>query len=179
MVQRSFSIHRNTTVEEFYKYSANRSTTLGYYYLNTFDNLMASGMTLFELTVVNNWFILMNAYAFTVGLWSRAFFMTFYLVTMIVLTIVVSSFLEAFRFRIQYKRSTSKRDGTGSLFHFFFRSADIFNHVFILCDRGKNAARRSWTEVGRVAGDCPRLSTFGTFAFEFGRRRKFLLKTIN
>ena len=72
---------------------------------------MASGMTLFELTVVNNWFILMNAYTITVGLFSRAFFMTFYLVTMIVLTIVVSSFLEAFRFRIQYKRSTSKRDG--------------------------------------------------------------------
>ncbi|XP_012251798.1 two pore calcium channel protein 1-like isoform X2 [Athalia rosae] len=100
----------NTTVEDFYKYSANGSTALGYYYLNTFDNLMASGMTLFELTVVNNWFILMNAYAFTVGLYTRVYFMVFYLFTMIVLTIVVSSFLEAFRFRIQYKRSTSKRD---------------------------------------------------------------------
>ncbi|XP_046418336.1 two pore calcium channel protein 1-like isoform X1 [Neodiprion fabricii] len=101
---------RNTTVEDFYKYSANGSTALGYYYLNTFDNLMASGMTLFELTVVNNWFILMNAYAFTAGLYTRVYFMVFYLFTMIVLTIVVSSFLEAFRFRIQYKRSTSKRD---------------------------------------------------------------------
>lgn len=101
----------NTTVEDFYKYSANGSTALGYYYLNTFDNLMASGITLFELTVVNNWFILMNAYAFTVGLYTRVYFMVFYLITMIVLTIVVSSFLEAFRFRIQYKRSTSKREG--------------------------------------------------------------------
>ncbi|KAK0159692.1 hypothetical protein PV327_010782 [Microctonus hyperodae] len=100
----------NTTVEDFYKYSANGSTTLGYYYLNTFDNLLASAMTLFELTVVNNWFILMNAFAFTVGLYTRVYFMIFYLVTMIVLTIVVSSFLEAFRFRIQYKQSTSKRD---------------------------------------------------------------------
>ncbi|XP_044592960.1 two pore calcium channel protein 1-like isoform X1 [Cotesia glomerata] len=100
----------NTTVEDFYKYSANGSTTLGYYYLNTFDNLMASEMTLFELTVVNNWFILMNAYAVIVGFYTRFYFMTFYLVTMIVLTIVVSSFLEAFRFRIQYKKSTSKRD---------------------------------------------------------------------
>ncbi|XP_076665106.1 two pore segment channel 1 isoform X1 [Andrena cerasifolii] len=101
---------KNTTVEDFYKYSANESTTLGYYYLNTFDNLIASGMTLFELTVVNNWFILMNAYAFTVGMYTRIYFMKFYLVTMIVLTIVVSSFLEAFRFRIHYKKSTSKRD---------------------------------------------------------------------
>lgn len=105
------SYFRNTTVEDFYKYSANGTTGLGYYYLNTFDNLMASGMTLFELTVVNNWFILMNAYAVTVGMYTRAYFMIFYLVTMIVLTIVVSSFLEAFRFRIQYKRSTTKRDG--------------------------------------------------------------------
>lgn len=100
----------NTTVEDFYKYSGNGSTALGYYYLNTFDNLVASCMTLFELTVVNNWFILMNAYAFKVGLYTRLYFMIFYLITMIVLTIVVSSFLEAFRFRIQYKRSTSKRD---------------------------------------------------------------------
>ncbi|XP_014213828.1 two pore calcium channel protein 1-like isoform X2 [Copidosoma floridanum] len=101
---------QNTTVEDFYKYSVNGSTSLGYYYLNTFDNLMASYMTLFELTVVNNWFILMNAYAVTVGMYTRGYFMVFYLITMIVLTIVVSSFLEAFRFRIQYKRSTSKRD---------------------------------------------------------------------
>ncbi|XP_076547770.1 two pore segment channel 1 isoform X1 [Osmia lignaria lignaria] len=101
---------KNTTVEDFYKYSVNESTTLGYYYLNTFDNLIASCMTLFELTVVNNWFILMNAYAFTVGMYTRIYFMVFYLVTMIVLTIVVSSFLEAFRFRIHYKKSTSKRD---------------------------------------------------------------------
>ncbi|XP_078040114.1 two pore segment channel 1 isoform X1 [Augochlora pura] len=101
---------KNTTVEDFYKYSVNESTTLGYYYLNTFDNLIASGMTLFELTVVNNWFILMNAYAFTVGMYTRIYFMVFYLITMIVLTIVVSSFLEAFRFRIHYKKSTSKRD---------------------------------------------------------------------
>ncbi|XP_011497956.1 PREDICTED: two pore calcium channel protein 1-like isoform X3 [Ceratosolen solmsi marchali] len=101
---------KNTSVEDFYKYSANGSTSLGYYYLNTFDNLMASGMTLFELTVVNNWFVLMNAYAVTVGMYTRAYFMTFYLITMIVLTIVVSSFLEAFRFRIQYKKSTTKRD---------------------------------------------------------------------
>ncbi|XP_012232885.1 two pore calcium channel protein 1-like isoform X2 [Linepithema humile] len=101
---------KNTTVEDFYEYSANGSTALGYYYLNTFDNLLASGMTLFELTVVNNWFIQMNAYAFTAGLYTRIYFMIFYLVTMIVLTIVVSSFLEAFRFRIQYKKTTSKHD---------------------------------------------------------------------
>lgn len=105
-----FIVLRNSTVEDFYKYSENSTSSIGYYYLNTFDNLMASGITLFELTVVNNWFILMNAYTIVVGQYTRMYFMVFYLITMIVLTIVVSSFLEAFRFRIQYKKSTSKKD---------------------------------------------------------------------
>ncbi|XP_063368850.1 two pore channel protein 1-like [Cydia amplana] len=100
----------NTTVEDFYKYSENSSTALGYYYLNNFENLITSGVSLFELTVVNNWFILMNAYATVAGQFSRIYFMVFYLFTMVVLTIVVASVLEAFRFRIQYKRSTTKRD---------------------------------------------------------------------
>lgn len=117
---------RNTTVEDFYKYSVNETTSLGYYYLNTFDNLVASGMTLFELTVVNNWFIFMNAYAHIVGNYARAFFMIFYLITMIVLTIVVSSFLEAFRFRIQYKSQTSKRDGKKYIYICF----QFFSHSF-------------------------------------------------
>ncbi|XP_068623656.1 two pore channel protein 1-like [Battus philenor] len=100
----------NTTVEDFYKYSENSSTALGYYYLNNFENILTSGVSLFELTVVNNWFILMNAYATVAGQFSRIYFMVFYLFTMVVLTIVVASVLEAFRFRIQYKRSTTKRD---------------------------------------------------------------------
>ncbi|XP_038214811.1 two pore calcium channel protein 1-like isoform X1 [Zerene cesonia] len=100
----------NTTVEDFYKYSENSSTPLGYYYLNNFENILTSGVTLFELTVVNNWFILMNAFATVAGQFSRIYFMVFYLFTMVVLTIVVASVLEAFRFRIQYKRSTTKRD---------------------------------------------------------------------
>ncbi|XP_030757236.1 two pore calcium channel protein 1-like isoform X2 [Sitophilus oryzae] len=101
----------NSTVEDFYKYSSNSSTSgIGYYYLNNFSNLVISGVTLFELTVVNNWFIIMDAYATFAASYSRLFFMTFYLFTMVVLTIVVASVLEAFRFRIQYKKQTSKRD---------------------------------------------------------------------
>lgn len=100
----------NTTVEDFYKYSANSTNAIGYYYLNNFSNLLASGVTLFELTVVNNWFIVMDAYASIANPYSRIYFMMFYLLTMVVLTIVVASVLEAFRFRIQYKKQTSKRD---------------------------------------------------------------------
>ncbi|XP_063218915.1 two pore calcium channel protein 1-like isoform X2 [Bacillus rossius redtenbacheri] len=100
----------NSSVEDFYKWSSNGTTALGYYYLNTFDNIATSGITLFELTIVNNWFILMNSYAIVVSPFSRVYFMLFYLFTMVVLTIVVASVLEAFRFRIQYKRQTSKRE---------------------------------------------------------------------
>lgn len=100
-----------TTVEDFYKYGGTNGTTaLGYYYLNTFQDLLTSGVTLFELTVVNNWFIIMNAYASVAHQSSRLYFMLFYLFTMVVLTIVVASVLEAFRFRIQYKKQTSKRE---------------------------------------------------------------------
>ncbi|CAG9862413.1 unnamed protein product [Phyllotreta striolata] len=99
----------NTTVEDFYK-SNGTSSGIGYYYLNNFSNLLISGVTLFELTVVNNWFIVMDAYASVANKYSRLYFMLFYLFTMVVLTIVVASVLEAFRFRIQYKQQTSKKD---------------------------------------------------------------------
>ncbi|XP_066153922.1 two pore channel protein 1-like isoform X1 [Euwallacea fornicatus] len=103
----------NSTVEPFYKFFSNSTNSSGinYYYLNNFSNLLGSGVTLFELTVVNNWFIIMDAYAIVSNSpYSRMFFMVFYLFTMVVLTIVVASVLEAFRFRIQYKQQTSKRD---------------------------------------------------------------------
>lgn len=96
-----------TNIETYYKYTPDKS---GYYYLNTFPNLAVSLVTLFELTVVNNWFVVMNGYATKVHAASRAYFVLFYLFTMVVLTIVVASVLEAFRFRIQYKKQTTKRD---------------------------------------------------------------------
>uniref|UniRef100_A0A1B6DU32 EF-hand domain-containing protein n=2 Tax=Clastoptera arizonana TaxID=38151 RepID=A0A1B6DU32_9HEMI len=101
---------KNTAVEDFYRFTKNESSVLGYYYLNTFDNMATSFVTLFELTVVNNWFVMMTGYATVVHPLSRVYFILFYLTTMIVLTIVVASVLEAFRFRIQYKRQTTKRD---------------------------------------------------------------------
>lgn len=102
---------QGTPIEDFYQYQKpNGNSTSGYYYLNTFQNMAVSLVTLFELTVVNNWFIVMNSYGTVVHPATRLYFMMFYLFTMIVLTIVVASILEAFRFRIQYKRQTTKRD---------------------------------------------------------------------
>ena len=98
---------KNTTVEPYYNYAEN-SSGIGYYYLNNFKNLPNAYVTLFELMVVNNWFIIMEGYASTTGDWSRIFFMSFYLFTMVVVTIIVAFILEAFLFRIQYKQRMNK-----------------------------------------------------------------------
>ncbi|KAI0215901.1 hypothetical protein LSAT2_032036 [Lamellibrachia satsuma] len=91
----------NGTVEVYYRYT--NGTDTGYYYLNSFENILISGVTLFELTVVNNWYIIMEGYACVSSPWSRLYFMIFYILTMIVMTVVVAFILEAFLFRIQYR----------------------------------------------------------------------------
>ncbi|KAK2574177.1 Two pore calcium channel protein 1 [Acropora cervicornis] len=55
----------------------------GYYYLNHFNDLLHSYVTLFELTVVNNWFIIMEGTVFVTSDWARIYFMSFYIVTMV------------------------------------------------------------------------------------------------
>ncbi|CAH3104124.1 unnamed protein product [Porites lobata] len=87
----------NTSYEESYK-------EFGYYYLNNFDTLLHSYVTLFALTVVNNWFIIMEGVVQMTSDWARIFFMSFYIVTMVVMTIIVAFIIEAFLFRIQYRR---------------------------------------------------------------------------
>lgn len=76
----------------------------GYYYLNNFNNILSSFVTLFELTVVNNWYITMEGITFMTSHWSRLYFMTFYIVTMVVMTIIVAFILDAFVFRMNYSR---------------------------------------------------------------------------
>ncbi|XP_062446456.1 two pore channel protein 1 isoform X1 [Rhea pennata] len=76
----------------------------GYYYLNNFDNILNSFVTLFELTVVNDWYIIMEGVTSQTTHWSRLYFMIFYIVTMVVMTIIVAFILEAFVFRMNYTR---------------------------------------------------------------------------
>lgn len=94
---------RNSTVEGYYKYN-NESSQDGYYYLNTFENIFISGVTLFELTVVNNWWVIMEGFSIVSTPWARIYFMIFYLIIMVVMSVVVAFIFEAFIFRIQYRR---------------------------------------------------------------------------
>ncbi|KAG1714271.1 Two pore calcium channel protein 1 [Nymphon striatum] len=98
---------QNSSVAANYKFSSGHK---GYYYMNNFQDIFHAGVTLFELTVVNNWFIIMNGFAAVSSEWSRIYFMIFYIVTMVVLQIIVAFILEAFLFRIQYKRKMGDMD---------------------------------------------------------------------
>ncbi|XP_041854910.1 two pore calcium channel protein 1 isoform X1 [Melanotaenia boesemani] len=80
----------------------------GYYYLNNFNNILSSFVTLFELTVVNNWYITMEGVTSMTSHWSRLYFMTFYIVTMVVMTIIVAFILDAFVFRMNYSRKNQE-----------------------------------------------------------------------
>ncbi|CAG08550.1 unnamed protein product, partial [Tetraodon nigroviridis] len=67
-------------------------------------HVLFSAVTLFELTVVNNWYITMEGITSMTSHWSRLYFMTFYIVTMVVMTIIVAFILDAFVFRMNYSR---------------------------------------------------------------------------
>merc|ERR1719186_317471 len=106
---------KGSSIESFYFHHPDPHAVLhGFYFLNNFQSLPQAGVTLFELTVVNNWSIIMEAYVAVTGTgWTRLYFITFYLFTVVVMTIVVAAVLEAFLFRIQYKNALKKKDETG------------------------------------------------------------------
>ena len=101
---------KNTSVESYYAFNVTGQSD-GYFYLNNFESLINSYVTLFELTVVNNWFILMEGYAATVSDWSRLYFMIFYLNQMILMSIVVASIIDIYKFRMSYKEQMTKEEG--------------------------------------------------------------------
>ncbi|XP_068937696.1 two pore channel protein 1 isoform X5 [Petaurus breviceps papuanus] len=109
VVLRPLQLLSTSTVADSYRWinrTVGNKTSVdeGYYYLNNFDNILNSFVTLFELTVVNNWYIIMEGVTSQTSHWSRLYFMIFYIVTMVVMTIIVAFILEAFVFRMNYSR---------------------------------------------------------------------------
>lgn len=106
----------------------------GYYYLNNFNDILSSFVTLFELTVVNNWYITMEGVTSQTSHWSRLYFMTFYIVTMVVMTIIVAFILDAFVFRMNYSRKNREpqdvlEDEKGIVFEAEVSRAEAFQTV--------------------------------------------------
>ena len=65
------------------------------YYCNNFNDAGSAMVTLFELLVVNNWFVIMDGIVAVTGEPARIFFLAYYVVTVVVLfNLVVSYVLE-------------------------------------------------------------------------------------
>ncbi|XP_065892689.1 two pore calcium channel protein 1-like isoform X2 [Dysidea avara] len=92
------NFHNGTTNIQNY-YTGNGSNV---YYLNNFNNILRSYVTLFELMIINNWWIIMEGFQAGTGeMSSRAFFIIFHLSTYIVVTVAMAFIVEAFDFKIE------------------------------------------------------------------------------
>ncbi|CAK0842266.1 unnamed protein product [Prorocentrum cordatum] len=68
------------------------------YWSNNFNSLASSVMVLFEQLVVNNWFVVMDAEAAVGGMWSRAYFISHYIIGVLaVANVFVAFVVEAWR----------------------------------------------------------------------------------
>lgn len=63
------------------------------YWNNNFNNLWTALITLFEQMVVNNWPIVMMAYAYATSRWAMIYFYIWYFVMVIVVLNIVTAFL--------------------------------------------------------------------------------------
>lgn len=74
------------------------------YGLHNFQDIQRSFLTLFILSLTYMYAFMIDRYAKLVGPWSRVYFMSFYVISTIVMKIVISSILEAFLFVMKCKR---------------------------------------------------------------------------
>mgnify|MGYP003978619159 CR=1 FL=1 len=82
------TMHHTINEVKLSSYGLNR------YYMNTFDNIYSTFMTLFELMVVNNWNIIMEGYvACTNSEWTRLYFIVWFIVSVVVVMNVCAGFV--------------------------------------------------------------------------------------
>jgi len=108
----SFDVRPTITITiHFPNFRTNiQPTKMHFYSLPLLQNVFSSFVTLFELTVVNNWYVIMEGHRIASGSrLSRLYFITFYLVTMCLLTVVIAFILDTFLFRMRYKREMDKK----------------------------------------------------------------------
>eukprot|EP00127_Corallochytrium_limacisporum_P002774 Clim_evm18s139 gene=Clim_evmTU18s139 len=78
----------------------------GLFYLSNFDNIMQGYLTLWELMVVNNWYIIMDGYASVMGEASRMFFLVWNMTSVnLLLSVVVAGLIDAYSAIARYSRS--------------------------------------------------------------------------
>ncbi|CAE7751948.1 TPC1 [Symbiodinium pilosum] len=80
-------------------YTAVAASTFGQagYWANNFNDFGMGFVTLFELLVVNNWFVISDGFSAAAGVWARAYFVVFYILGVLVgLNLVVSFIIGAY-----------------------------------------------------------------------------------
>ena len=77
---------------------ANSSFGLADYYPNNFNDVASGIVTLFELLIVNNWFVISSGFeAVTPTWWARLYFISFWVVgVLICLNVVVAFAIDSF-----------------------------------------------------------------------------------
>lgn len=95
-----------------------------FYRLHNFQDIASSFLSLLILTFTYLWSFMMERYAKLVSTWTRVYFMSFYVISTVVLKIVVSSILEAFLFVMKCKRRLA--DIEGESFDFVTRFGQLF-----------------------------------------------------
>lgn len=72
------------------------------YYLNNFNDPCASFVTLFELTVVNQWHVITEGFVLLTSRWARLYFISFHiLMVFIILNIFLAFVIEAFVLQLE------------------------------------------------------------------------------
>lgn len=81
----------------------NTGYATGHLYAFNYNDYASAMVTSFNLCIVNNWYVIMDAYAIvTQTPWSRAFFISFWAVAVaFTLNVVVAFFVEAFVYRME------------------------------------------------------------------------------
>ena len=138
--------------------------------LFTFQDIFSSFVTLFELTVVNNWYVIMEGHVKVTSRYSRIYFIIFYLSTMILLNIIVAFILDTFLFRMKYKRTIDKNAEERLLRTEGFLTAEEINFCYHQHFQNKRKRKEIMEDYGED------LAAYGGVSYTGkGRRTKEIL----
>ena len=83
-----------------------------HYYANCFHDFASSLVTLWNIMIVNNWFIFLNKFACDsfLGTWAKLYFIAWWIISAILVDLFISFVLEIFaiRWKKKHKRNSSK-----------------------------------------------------------------------
>ena len=106
------------------------------YWANNFDNFPSSLVTLWELMVVNDWYVIMEAHVLVTSNFASLFFIAWYIISVVMLmNLVVALTLESFLRKYRLRKEKRK---TFSGFESLVEKTEYFHAADMLLDMFKN-----------------------------------------